>query len=239
MSNCRVCGRALRSAQSIQRGVGATCANQVRTIVQHDFQEEPVKLKDYNHLNKWIKKAEEMLTTEKRDRKSRRQLTEVEKNIRHNNFETGYVFDSKGKVIWEKKGGSNYVDVSDAVYNGLLKGNIFTHNHPRGTSFSFADIQIMINYEVKEMRAVGADYQYSMKLNDRAFPKNSSLKEKYNIVKRLYDKYTKEVKDDFIRKIRNGEMTIDFAESNHSHEVWTRVIADRKVLKYERKKWND
>lgn len=239
MSRCRVCGRALRSALSIQRGVGPTCANQVRSFVQVNFQEEPVKLKDYSRVNQWIKKAEELLAKEKKAKKSNHQLNSIEQSIKNNNFETGYVFDKKGRVIWEQKGGSNYVDVSDAINKGLLKGNVFTHNHPRGTAFSFADIHIMIKYEVKEMRAVGSEHQYSMKLNEKAFPKNSTLEEKCNIVKSLYDKYNKDVRRDFTSKIRKGEMTIEFAESNHQHEVWSRVIAEKKVLKYERKKWND
>ena len=80
MSNCRVCGRGLRSTQSIQRGVGPGCAGRVRQVIQNEFQEKPLKMKDYNDSIESVKKAEEWLKQynekKKHDRKMNKSANE-------------------------------------------------------------------------------------------------------------------------------------------------------------------
>lgn len=239
MSNCRVCGRKLRSIQSVQRGVGPGCAGKVRLVVQDVFQEGPFKLKDYNESAQSVKKAEELLKNENESKKTFRKMYKTENSIKGNDYETGFVYDTNGNKVWEHVGNKNSVDISDAAQKGLLKGNILTHNHPRGTSLSFPDIAVLVYHDMKEIRAVGKDYIHSMKVNHQAFSPYESNEEKLIKIKAAFEHYNKEVRQEFTRKIKNGEITIDYAEGNHQHEVWTRMQYNENYLIYERKKWDD
>ena len=62
---------------------------------------------------------------------------------------------------WEKK---RSIDVQSAIDKGLLKGNIFTHNHPRGRSLSGKDGMMMVEHGIAEIRAVGIKFIYSIQL---------------------------------------------------------------------------
>lgn len=239
MSKCRVCGRALRSMQSIQRGVGPGCAGKVRMVIQDEFQEKPIKIKDYNESFESVKKAEELLKNENEKNKIFRKMHRTEKKIRENSYETGFVYNNiNGNKLWEHVGNKDSVDISDASQKGFLKGNILTHNHPRGTSLSFPDIAVLVYHDMKEIRAVGKDYIHSMKVNHQAFNPFETNEEKLIKIKAAYEHYNKEVRQEFTQKIKNGEITIDYAESNHQHEVWTRMQKNENYLIYERKKWN-
>ena len=44
-----------------------------------------------------------------------------------------------------------------------MKGNIVTHNHPRGTSLSTDEVRLAMTGELAERRAAGKRYRYSIK----------------------------------------------------------------------------
>ena len=92
-------------------------------------------------------------------------LKSFENRIKDNNFETAGVYNEDGELIFEKEGNINSVTFTDSELDLIKKeGYVFTHNHPTSKSFSKADISFLIGHDLKEMRAVGDDGVFSMKL---------------------------------------------------------------------------
>ena len=74
---------------------------------------------------------------------------EIEKSSQHLDYEVGTVITPDGTILTSNDGGNSevYVDKS------LLKGNILTHNHPKGSMFSTDDIKGFIEGELLQLRA--------------------------------------------------------------------------------------
>lgn len=101
-------------------------------------------------------------------------IIEAEQQIRHEKVERGVIFSPNGNILWEKTGTKSSIDISEAIEAGLLKGCIFTHNHPLQTSFSMDDFKVFIAHGLLEMRAVDQKYAYSMSL-ERGLVKPHSI----------------------------------------------------------------
>ena len=111
-----------------------------------------------------------------------------ESKIRNNNYETGIILGSNGKVLLRKKGDGSQVSFTNEEM-ALMKDKVFTHNHPSGNTdrysighaFSGNDYAAGVEADVKELRAVTKGYTFSMKR-----PKNgwgatpSEIKQAYN-----------------------------------------------------------
>ena len=66
-------------------------------------------------------------------------LKNIETNSRYFNYEQGTIVDKHGNVLLNIDGKEHEVDISDDDFK-LLKGNIFTHNHPNGGFITDNDI---------------------------------------------------------------------------------------------------
>ena len=83
-------------------------------------------------------------------------LAKEETAIRGNNFETGVVVDANGKVLVRNTGTGSEVRFSKAD-TAVMKGNTMTHNHPEGSTFSPADIDLATKHGLSEIRAVSTN----------------------------------------------------------------------------------
>lgn len=95
----------------------------------------------------------------------RTELSKGENRIRYDHLETAIVYDKDGNVILDKTDG-----MPDAVYftdeqSAKFKDTIFTHNHPSGSTFSAADLNLAVMKGVREMRACHADGAYVLTRN--------------------------------------------------------------------------
>jgi hypothetical protein len=89
-------------------------------------------------------------------------LASRESQIKNSPTEKASIFDANGKELFRNdEGDAN--SVSFAPGRGKLKGNIYTHNHPSGSSFSERDLVVAATYDVKEMRVVTKGVTYSLK----------------------------------------------------------------------------
>ena len=120
--------------------------------------------------------------------KLRKALKTEEAKIRNNNYETGIVLGSNGKVLLRKRGDEGQVGFTQEEI-ALMKDQVFTHNHPSGNTdrysighaFSGDDYASGVNANVKEIRAVTKGYTFSMKRPKdgwKATP--SEIKQAYN-----------------------------------------------------------
>lgn len=66
-----------------------------------------------------------------------------------------------GKLVLMKDGEASSVGFSVEELQ-KLRGAILTHNHPASSSFSGADIALSVRWQLKEIRAVGQAFDYSM-----------------------------------------------------------------------------
>ncbi|WP_141500958.1 phage minor capsid protein [Paenibacillus luteus] len=98
-----------------------------------------------------------------------------EEQLRPLDYERGIIYDSKGNKLWEQSGEQRRLNIKEVADRGLLKDNIITHNHPDGFSFSRADLGVLVNYGVKEMRATSGPYLHRVSLGNSKVTLNEIL----------------------------------------------------------------
>lgn len=156
-------------------------------------------------------------------------LAEKENEIAQlRDHERAYLLDEHGNVVLGKDGEAHEVRFTPEELK-LFPGRVFTHNHPSGGSFSFADVHLACYHNLREIRAVGQKYVYSMRPPDTGW----SAEFWDRTVEMEATMADIEVQNEFWPLIKAGLMTKAEANFRHWHEVWTRV-AKRTGLKYVR-----
>jgi hypothetical protein len=85
--------------------------------------------------------------------------------IRDDLIETGYLIRPDGTVFAKATG---YVDITDFPYAALRRagGMTMTHNHPRGTGPSLADVLCGVDWKMLEVRVVTSKCRYMVEQLD-------------------------------------------------------------------------
>ena len=109
----------------------------------------------------------------------------------------------------------------------LFSGNVATHNHPRGTTFSFADVEIAINYGLREVRIVTPTLRYSFSPTVSWPPIIAMLG--------AFDSAKAKVNQRINEMVRSGEIHPQFAEAEYLHYIWLNVAKELN-LTYKREK---
>ena len=144
---------------------------------------------------------------------------QVERWLRGQRSESGYVFGASGKKAWEKHVSDSGIEIEPEAFD-LVRGKIFTHNHPRGWQFPADDprhagdsfspediVTVAIPLELAEMRAVSPGYRFTMRPGPLGWPEARRLADIYNVV--------------------DGEIRRQMAQRNadHRHLVWQKLAA--------------
>ena len=130
-------------------------------------------------------------------------LESVESEKTGLDYEVGTVVDLEGNVIKSFDGKENSVEVPTE----LLKGNIFTHNHPNGSCFSVEDLKSFASSGLFELRAsVGSGKFYSLRLTETKADLEK-LTSDYRVSASIR-KATEEIKADF----KSGKITKEKAQ---------------------------
>lgn len=154
-----------------------------------------------------------------------RTLHQIEKKIRRKKIEHGYIVDQNGKIIWESTGSSDYIDAETAVINNLLSGNYFTHNHPRGLSFSPEDVFMMLKYNIKQIRAVTSHHVFEMTTNSRTKLTNKELREIVKVINKYGEAIYKKANEDNTARLFGAKIE----NQDYYHELWSRVSRVTKI----------
>jgi hypothetical protein len=212
-----------------------------RIEARADFQKLILKCKKSSHQcgNACVPKTKKCRTPGKL-RLPEQQLTkivhEIEDKIKDEPIEHAVVIDSNGKVLLHKTGDRTSVEFSwDEV--DAMKGAIVTHNHPnlgwgkddarsKGLSFSYADLELALISEAKEMRAVSHGYRHSIKPPPNGWDKNLYWDEIHDNLRNSYNKRQDEVYWEFVKQITTGKMKRNVGEANFHHEVAKRTAKD-------------
>jgi len=74
------------------------------------------------------------------------------------------IYSPAGKALYyvRSRPGAPYTVTVPFGKAGLLRGNVFVHNHPRSESFSEADILILLRHGAREVQAYGPDRAFRM-----------------------------------------------------------------------------
>jgi SPP1 gp7 family putative phage head morphogenesis protein len=150
-----------------------------------------------------------------------------EAEIKNKPYENCYAFGPEGNILLSKSGSVDTIVITREE-GARLKGAIFTHNHPRSSSFSPADINTSCNTELKEIRVASSKYSYSMRLKDGS----NFSRTLWDDIEPAMNHHYYDVKFEFTAKIATGEMPLEDAELQHWHEVWSRVVKDIDKLEY-------
>lgn len=154
----------------------------------------------------------------------KRAIVELEDRIRKQDFETGAFFDDEGVVVLQRSGQPDKVSFTHGELLSM-HAHTFSHNHPRGASFSLGDVVMAAEYGLKELRAVTDTFRHSMA---GRWPSADELSTVYG---EEYPKAENEARE----MVRMGELhRLNFGFEVY-HRVWARVAA-RLGLIYRREK---
>ncbi|MBN2734737.1 MAG: minor capsid protein [Methanomicrobiaceae archaeon] len=196
----------------------------------------------------WAKKALEELPESKKDgdiakflqnvigEESEIDLNQIiydkEYSIRSRATEKCYLFDEKEGAIFSKVGTKDHIGFTRKELD-LFPGRILTHNHPSGSSFSPGDLMSSGNSGLKEIRAIGTEYRYSMKPPEGHETFTSEL---VKDIQRDFETERMRLYPKYYGKVINNELSEVQAWKEHSHEIWN-SIASARGFRYVRETW--
>lgn len=161
---------------------------------------------DREEFDKWLENQENYAkleeTTDKWSKEARKELLMDEKVLSGRQRETAVIYDSKGKVLFQKRGSENEVRFTIAEFM-RLKGSIITHNHPSGASFSYTDIKLLRRSRAQEIRAATESGVYYMRQPARWDSRISSTAD----MKREYQKIRNSVRSKYQALYEAGKIT--------------------------------
>lgn len=89
-------------------------------------------------------------------------IQKIEKRISGDKVETAYLLDKSENVVFSKTdNATDYVCFTNEQVNSM-RGNILTHNHPSGSTFSKEDVELLVTSGLKEIRAAGKNGTFSL-----------------------------------------------------------------------------
>ena len=137
----------------------------------------------------------------------------AEAEIVVNDFETGIIFDTHGNEIGRVVGEESSFTLPLELLK-KLKGNILTHNHPRGHSFSPSDAELLQYWKPSESRAVTTTSIHSMSLTTKG--EQSGRMSFKNSLTRSINKIHIELQD----LVDNGELSSMDANKLRWHRIF-------------------
>lgn len=143
-------------------------------------------------------------------------------------------FDKRGNRLFENLGGRSSAPIKNSDWDAIRgKRAALTHNHPRSTSFSPADINCLFFGHCSQMRVGSrkADYIFrSAKTNSESIMNADKLK-LFKKTPRGTVKMSKElqaiynsVERELYSNVRRTGMTVEQADMETMHRVWERAI---------------
>jgi NAD+--asparagine ADP-ribosyltransferase len=193
-----------------------------KTVKTNPAQKEPkfVEVKVNPKPNEVIVKEK----TEKIKVPKEKEVENVIKNkeigIKDRKTEKAYIFDNEGKVVFEKSGNKTGVKFTTDELS-KMKGNVLTHNHPNGTSFSSEDIKVACDWNLKEVRAVGNNNIYAMKMKDGS-NFNTELWDKK--ISSEFDKQLKLAENDHYDQLKRNKITIHEYTRRVYNQTWDNLV---------------
>lgn len=130
-----------------------------------------------------------------------------EDKIRNNDYETAALIDQNGKVIFTESQGSPDEVNFTAEQCRKMKGRILTHNHPNGSVFSDADIDLLVSCKLAVIRATSANVTYQLQAEPGIFISRRTFAKDYLKVLDANDAAAIPKADSLHNAYKNGRIT--------------------------------
>lgn len=160
-----------------------------------------------------------------------RQLLRVERVIATLPVEHGFAFTAEGRFLFHQTTGSPASVLLSVGQERLLKGAVFTHNHPNESSISEADLKVTMHFGLRQIRAVTRWARYWID------PPAAGWKRYRQRILSAMDEERPLVLSSLSRDIERGALTSHDAEYMYEHMLWRR-LADRGLLSYRYDFWH-
>lgn len=147
-------------------------------------------------------------------------MQRVSQNIAENPHEWGVIWDAGGRIVTNTTSRSRHaVAIPRSAWRRAKNGS-FTHNHPSGGSFSFADIENVVKYDIKETWAVSAGDSFRVVRPEGGWPTWMSVEAKYKRVEQSMRTARQAA------GVRTGSAQWVELERRFTHDVWQNVFRD-------------
>lgn len=143
-------------------------------------------------------------------------VTAFEARVRDQRIEHGLAFDKNGNTLWQGVGAVDQIGIPKQVD---LEGMGFSHNHPRGESFSVEDITQLLERRMGEVRAVTHHGTYS-------------VRKKPGIRLAKLQGRIRELLPDITASLKPLETSPNF-DSEQINDVLWRVLAQEELIDYD------
>ena len=168
-----------------------------------------------------------------------KQIKKYADKIRNNEFESMYVFDKNGNLLFKERGIEEEVNVSEENEDLFDEYAAITlHNHPDiGRSFSAADVGQAIFNDLKRIDVAGKYYDYTMKFNWKKI-KEQFGKNKWNFINFIddtLDKIEDVYFDRYTELAKKGKISEDEANLLLHHTMWKIMSSKVPGWTYKRK----
>ncbi len=132
-------------------------------------------------------------------------LKSQEKKIYKDIIETAVVLDTKGNIVFStSSGANNYVKFTEEQL-AKMQGNVLTHNHPSGSTFSYEDVRLMTGKDLKAIRATSENITYQLEKSGNNQNKDDFIRQ-YSAAIAENKKITDKLYYDLKNKYNKGEL---------------------------------
>ena len=166
-------------------------------------------------------------TSDKWDAKEKKELEKDERTLSGRKKETAVVYNAEGRYLFTKRGDERSVEFTRKEIR-KMRGCIVSHNHPSGASFSIADWNVFKRAKLQELRAIGDNQVYYIRLKDNA----EILKNMDNVeFAELCKKTQRDVRKEYQKLYKSGKINRQEALLQSSDE-YNRLVAEKVGVEY-------
>lgn len=162
----------------------------------------------------------------------RRSMYNAERDTVNKKYEIARLFNSDGKELFKKDGGSGAVRFTSTEIKQMRDG-VLTHNHPNGSCFSPEDINMLRRGKLSEIRAVTSQGIYRLQ-KPASWKKSISSLEK---IEEVYYAIDKEISMPIYAQAYRGEITYPQADAM-SQEAVIREFGKRYGMNFGFDSWD-
>ena len=154
----------------------------------------------------------------------------VEKEIAHNDLKQQLSLPTMATLLLRKAGERAAIRFTLQEALRMIDAAVFTHNHPRNTSFSLADVDLAWRLRIGEIRVVTQSFLYRMRP-----PVGGWRNIEWQVIEETVNTVYDHVRQEFHAALRRGLLTESEADLRGWHTVWLRT-ARHLSLSYTRRR---
>lgn len=143
--------------------------------------------------------------------------------IWHLPFERLITFDRQGQELFRRDGGFDQVHLAEHDRDALQTNEVIViHNHPLDRSFSIRDVNMACVHNLAILRAISPSFLHTLTSPEGGWDSGVCQRELFPRGHVLEAAVEAEQQ----AAIDHGDLTIEQAERDHKHTIWTRLALE-------------